>query len=148
MPLVEAGELTKMEAMIKAGYAESSAREQSAVLGSLGSNTRMQQALRKKGFTEEYLAEGVMEGTRATEATKQPVKTEEGTITTKERADYRTRGIYYKLGAQLLDAFPAQKKIGAQVGVEQILDNVEQSTDYAEWDTANEQKPEEEKSDS
>jgi len=133
MPLVEDGKITQKEALLRAGYKESSAHQQSSVLGGLRTNTKMQEALEKVGFTEDYLAKGIVEGAAATEATKKVVEDEDGNFSTEERADYRTRGIYYKLGAELLDAFPAKKSIEAQVGVEALLDQADEATDYAEW---------------
>lgn len=113
MPQVEEGELTKKEAMMKAGYKESSATQQSVIFGGLRNNTRMQEALRKAGFTEDYLAEGVMDGTGAT---------------FKGLPDYKARGVFYKLGAELLDAFPAQKNINAEASIADLIKSQESST--------------------
>lgn len=65
IPLVEASKLTMTEALKRAGYAESTASQQQSVLGSLRENVLMQAALEKAGFTKEYLATGIMEGTAA-----------------------------------------------------------------------------------
>ncbi len=99
LPKVEAGEMTMQDAMLKAGYAETSAREQSAVLGSLGNNEAMQAALRKAGFTEDFLATGIVEGAQATGVS----------ITGRLHPDFRARGIFFKLGAELLNTFPAKR---------------------------------------
>ncbi|QDT46189.1 hypothetical protein Pan258_02060 [Symmachiella dynata] len=123
LPLVEEGKITKMEAFKRAGYADSTAREQTTVLGQIGSNTKMQEALKKVGFTEEYLATGIVEGTQAN-----------GNAQGGGRyPDYKTRSHYYKLGAELLDAFPAKKTVNAEVGVEELLNSAEDGSDYAEW---------------
>lgn len=94
LPLVEAGELTKTEALKRAGYADSTAREQQQVLGNLGNNKAMQEALRKEGVTEEAIAVGIREGLGAKE---------------KGAPDFRARSIFVKIGAELLDAFPTKK---------------------------------------
>lgn len=120
MPQVEAGKLSLKEAMQQAGYADSTAEQQSTILGGLRSNTKMQEALRKVGFDEGYLAGGIVEGTQATELI--------GTKITRERPDYRARGIYYKLGAELLDAFPAKKSIEAQADIADLIKLQESTT--------------------
>ena len=120
MPEVESGKKTMKQAMIEAGYAESTADQQQQVLGSLRINTKMQEALKKAGFTEDYLATGIVEGTKA-----------KGSGPTGDLPDYRARGIFYKLGAELMDAFPAEKSIQAQVGIESLLDAQESAADYA-----------------
>lgn len=117
MAKVEAGEITQEEALKQAGYADTTARQQQSVLGSLRQNTKMQEALAKAGFTEEYLANGIVEGTQATSATDRG-----------EHADYRARGIFYKLGAELMDAFPAKKTINADVDIEDLIKSQEAST--------------------
>jgi hypothetical protein len=94
LPLVEAGEITKTEALKRAGYADSTAREQQQVLGNLGNNKAMQEALRKHGVTEETIASGIRDGLGAIE---------------KGLPDFRARSIFVKIGAELLDAFPSQK---------------------------------------
>lgn len=118
LPKVEGGEMSMKDAMIQAGYSETTANQQSTILGGLRSNTKMQEALKKAGFTEDRLAEGIVEGIGATEPTKRG-----------ERADYRTRGIYYKLGAELLDAYPAKKSIEASVGIDELINQQEASTE-------------------
>lgn len=129
-PRVESGELTKQEAMLQAGYSEESARQQRNVYGALRSNTKMQKALKKAGFTEEYLAEGIVAGTQATEAGKRVQKEDDGAYTVEERPDYKARGIYYKLGAELLDAFPNKVNLNADVGIEALLDDAEGQVEY------------------
>jgi hypothetical protein len=113
-PKVKAGELTRMDAMRKAGYSEESSRQQANVYGALRNNTRMQEALRQAGFTEEYLATGVVDGTKAT-----------APVGNKTVADYKARGIYYKLGAELLDAFPATKTINTDVTIADLIKSQE-----------------------
>jgi predicted RNA-binding protein YlxR (DUF448 family) len=97
----------------------------------------MQEALKKVGLTEEYLAGGIIEGTRAIDGTVKVIRVavnEEGDeVEIRPKPDHRTRGIYFKLGAELLDAFPAKKSIEAQVGVETLLDEAENGAEYAEW---------------
>jgi hypothetical protein len=115
MPKVEAGEISMVEAMKRAGYADSTAHQQQSVLGAIRNNTKMQEALQKAGFTEDYLATGIVEGTTATEGEK-------------AIPDYRARGIFYKLGAELLDAFPAKKTITADVGIADLIKSQESST--------------------
>ncbi|HEV7282314.1 MAG TPA: hypothetical protein VGN57_19080 [Pirellulaceae bacterium] len=110
MPKVESGELTMKQAMLQAGYAESTADQQSTILGGLRSNTKMQEALRKAGFTEQFLAEGIVEGAGATSIGERG-----------EHPDYRARGIFYKLGAELLDAFPNKVNINADVTIEDLI---------------------------
>ncbi|PQO47398.1 hypothetical protein [Blastopirellula marina] len=129
MPEVEAGRMTKQQAMLEAGYADSTAHQQSTILGGLRTNTKMQEALQKAGFTEEYLATGIVDGTMATRPSFYG-----------DKADYQARGVFYKLGAELMDAFPAKKTINAEVGVEQILDEVEGGADPAEWGKQGESK--------
>jgi hypothetical protein len=112
---VEDGEMTKKDAMLKAGYAESSANQQGVVFGSLRNNARMQEALRKAGFDEEYLAGGIVEGTATTWGEQ-------------AMADYRTRAVLYKLGAELLDVMPAQKNINAETSIANLIKAQEAST--------------------
>lgn len=92
----------------------------------------MQDALQKAGFTEDYLAAGMVKGTRATEPTKKVIEDEDGTKRLEELADYTARARPYKLSAELLDAFPPKKQVNAEVGVEDVLDASE-SVDYSQW---------------
>jgi hypothetical protein len=94
LPKIESGEMTKTAAILQAGYTESSAREQSRVMGSIGNNAVMQAALRKAGVNEDLLSQSIREGLTADE---------------KGTPDYRTRSVYVKIGADLLDAFPTQR---------------------------------------
>ncbi len=98
LPDVHAGKKTKTQAMLEAGYAASSANQQSEVLGNIRNNTRMQDALRKAGFTEEFLAAKIMDGAEA--YTKGMFGTQ---------PDFRARAQVLKIGADMLDAFPAKK---------------------------------------
>ena len=118
LPQVESGQMTLKAAMLMAGYKESVSNQQSSVLGQIRSNTKMQEALKEAGFTEEYLAGGIVEGTKA-KISQMP--------------DYNARAHYYKLGAELLDAFPAKKNINADVGIEELLDEQEDSAESVEW---------------
>jgi hypothetical protein len=111
IPKVEAGEMTMKAALLKAGYSEESSDQQSTILGGLRRNARMQEALQKAGFTEEYLAKGVMEGTQATMPTS----------TGRKHPDYKARGIFYKMGAELMDAFPAQKQISTTATIDDLI---------------------------
>jgi hypothetical protein len=108
LPKVEAGEISMVEAMRQAGYAESTAQQQSTILGGLRNNTKMQEALQRAGFTEDYLATGIVEGTKAVAGEN-------------DKADFKARGIFYKLGAELLDAFPAKKNINADVSLDDLI---------------------------
>lgn len=137
MPEVEAGNMTLKDAMLKSGYSEETAKQQSTILGGLRSNTKMQEALKKAGFTEDYLAEGIVEGTGAVDGKLKVItKTEDGEeeVDFVGNPDYNARARYYKLGAELLDAFPAKKSINADVGVEELLDEAEEGADYTEWE--------------
>ena len=135
MPKVEAGEITQEEALKQAGYADSTARQQTTVLGSLRQNTKMQEALKKAGFTEDYLAEGIVQGTKAIDGSMKVVRVlvdaageqldEE--IEIRAKPDYRARGIYYKLGAELMDAFPAKVNLNADVTVDDLIKEQEAS---------------------
>ena len=51
IPVIESGENTKIQAKGEAGYAESSALQQTEVFGGLRNNARAQDALRKVGLT-------------------------------------------------------------------------------------------------
>jgi hypothetical protein len=81
---------------------------------------------------------GIVEGTTATDGKLKIIVKNENDEEVEEaivgKPDYRTRGVYYKLGAELLDAFPAKKSIEAQVGVEHLLDAAEDTIDYAEFE--------------
>src|SRR5437763_1156577 len=65
---VELGKLTITEAMEKAGYAKSTAEQQSETLRNLRENSAMQQALRAAGFTEDVIARKVVEGIDASQS--------------------------------------------------------------------------------
>lgn len=65
MPDVMDVKMTLEDTMLKAGYAESSVLQQSQAVGSLRKNTRMQEALAKAGFTEDVIAENIVEGIKA-----------------------------------------------------------------------------------
>jgi len=87
--LVETGKLRKMETLKRAGYADSTAREQSEVLGLLGNNQAMQAALRNVRVTEERLAEEIDKELR--------------------RSGGHVKRGYIELSTRLLDAMPSQK---------------------------------------
>lgn len=97
LPKVAAGDMTMKAAMLKAGYAESSANEQSETLGSLGNQRRMQEALRNAGMTEEYIAKEIVKDT-------------------KKLSPGATRLGYLKASTELLDVIPS-KKIDGKMNV-------------------------------
>ncbi len=84
------GQMTQKEAILQAGYSESTAKQQSSVLGEVRSNTAMQEALRKVGFDEDFIAEELAEG--ATTLGHGPTKL-----------------AYINSGSKLLDVVPSQK---------------------------------------
>lgn len=88
LPKVELGELTLQNAMKEAGYADSTAREQSRVMGQVGNNAVMQDALRKAGVDEERLSKEIGKGLKTTGHVKRS---------------------YVELGVKLLDAMPVQR---------------------------------------
>jgi hypothetical protein len=101
MPLVESGKMRLTTAMRQAGYAESTALQQSSVLKDLRENSEMKKALRKHGVTEGTIAQKIKNGIKS----------------------YGPTALgYTKLGAELLDAFSAQKSITADVGIEDLFD--------------------------
>lgn len=102
MPEVMDGKMTLKAAMLKAGYAESSANQQQAATGALRNNTRMQEALAKAGFTEDVIASNIMEGIAA----ERTIVADREVVTV---PDYDARHKFVKTGAELLDAFPAKK---------------------------------------
>jgi hypothetical protein len=106
LPDVEAGKLSMVQAMKNAGYADSTANQQQEVLGGLRNNTSMQTALRKAGFTEDFLAKGIVEGTKAKKGS-QP--------------DHFTRHMFLMSGAKLLDVVPADRKQVALSGIDDLI---------------------------
>ena len=115
LPLVEAGKMTRMEAMKRAGYADSTAREQSTVMGQIGNNGAMQAALRKVNVTEERLAGEIDKELK--------------------KASGHVKKGYVELGTKLLDAMPTQRH-----NVE-----VTHPTTYAEIEKSKASSPEEAK---
>jgi len=102
MPEVMDGKMTLKAAMLSAGYAESSALQQSQAVGALRNNVRMQEALAKAGFTEDVIATNIVEG----------ISAERTFIADKEvvtAPDYDARHKFLRTGAELLDAFPSKK---------------------------------------
>jgi hypothetical protein len=95
LPQVDAGTITLKAALLKAGYAETSANQQSRAVGSVRNNELMQKKLRKVGFNEQMIAEKLMNGVKKL----LPGKAQLG---------------YLSTGIELLDLFPA-KKIKAEV---------------------------------
>ena len=65
IPAIVAGKKSKKQAMIDAGYAESSANQHAVTFGGVRTNSAMQQALRDAGFDEKMIAEKVAEGLEA-----------------------------------------------------------------------------------
>lgn len=121
MPEVESGRMTMKAAMLKAGYAESTANEQSVILGQIGNNAAMQKALRDNGFDESYLAQGILEGTKATEPGKKVTKDDTGALIIEDRPDHRARGIFFKLGAELLNVEPPKHQINTDVTIDDMI---------------------------
>jgi hypothetical protein len=109
MPLVETGKMTMQDAMLQAGYSPSTAHQQSETLGKIRTNSVMQDALRKAGFDEGFLAETI----------KNDVQ--------KLRPGQARKG-YLELGSKLLDAMPAQKNLNADAPIEALLDEQESQT--------------------
>ncbi len=66
----------------------------------------MQEALRKSGFDENFLAEQI-------------------TGDVKKLRPGQARKGYLELGSKLLDAMPATKNINQNVGIEELLDETE-----------------------
>lgn len=94
IPAVVAGKKTKKQALLDAGYSEGSARQQQEALGSLRTNTAMQEALRKAGVTEDKLAHVIAGGLDAMKD-RQP--------------DHHARHKFVVTAAELRDDFPAKK---------------------------------------
>jgi hypothetical protein len=107
MPEVMDGKMTLKDAMLRAGYAESSALQQSQAVGSLRNNTRMQEALTKAGFTEDVIADNIVDGIKAQKTFVVDSQLETA-------PDYDARHKFLRTGAELLDAFPS-KHIDATV---------------------------------
>jgi hypothetical protein len=101
MPLIATGQLSRVEAMRQAGYAESTARQQSEVLGSLRNQELLQEALRDAGLDETFIAETIAEG--LDQLQPGPVKL-----------------AYLTLAIKLLDGFPP-KKIDAKHTMQRIF---------------------------
>lgn len=100
LPLIIAGKKTKTQAMLDAGYAESSANEQSTTFGYIGND--MQKALREHGFDEQKIAKKVMEGMEAEKRVTTSIR-----IT--HEPDYDVQHKFLTTGAKLLDVFPEEK---------------------------------------
>lgn len=100
LPLIAAGKKTKMQAIRDAGYSESVAREQSRVLGYVG--TDMQKALREAGFNEQKIATKIIEGMDADRYFSTP----DGVETA---PDFDVQHKFLTTGAKLLDVFPDEK---------------------------------------
>lgn len=98
IPEIIEGKKTKKQAILDAGYKESTAREQQQVLGNIGIESVMQAALRKAQVTEDKLSEKISEGLEATRLYGQ-----HGEI---ETEDYATRHKYVVTAAEFLNAFP------------------------------------------
>ena len=112
LPSVSAGKMTMEAALLKAGYAKSTAEQQSETLRNLRESSVMQAALRKAGVTEEALAGKIKTGIK-----------DEGGI-----------GLgYTKLAAELLDAMPAKKNLHSIVDPEELLNSAEKEGETAPW---------------
>lgn len=130
LPMVSSGKLSMKEAMLRAGYAESSADQQTKTLNSVRASSVMQEALRKKGFTEELIAGKIMEGLEASKG--YTIKMGEETVF-QETPDAMARHKYLETGAKLLDVFPAAK-VDAHLTVDDACDDAEKAREYAPWD--------------
>lgn len=117
----EAGNITLEEALKQAGYADSTARQQTTVLNPLRQNSAMQAALRDAGFNEESIAKKVVEGLTAT----RPIVIDKEIV---DVPDADAQHKYLKTGAELMDAFPAKKNINAEVSIADLINAQEQST--------------------
>ncbi len=62
IPEIETGQITKKDALLKAGYKESTANQQQAVFGAIRNNEKMQAALEKAGVTDERIAKKIHVG--------------------------------------------------------------------------------------
>lgn len=103
---VSQGEMTKVNALRKAGYSEKSALQQSAVFGSIRNNGPMQQALRAVGFDEAFIATKIVTGAKLL----RPGKPQLG---------------YLQTGAELLSAFPPKTTIAADASIEDLIKSQE-----------------------
>lgn len=112
VPQIAQGKLTVEQALLRAGYAKSSARQQQEVMKGLRQSSVMQRALKEAGFTEEFLAETVFGDIR---------RLRPGVA----------RRTYLEMGAKLLDAFPATKNLHALTEPDELLDKVEAEAEYA-----------------
>lgn len=130
MPSVNSGSMTLSEAMRKAGYAESTALQQSETMRNLRENSVMQDALRKKGFDEEFIAKKIMEGLEASKGYTIKVGAE---TVFEQTPDAMARHKYLETGAKLLDVFPAAK-VDTHLTVDDACDDAEKAREYAPWD--------------
>lgn len=110
----EEGKLTLEEALKQAGYADSTAKQQSTVLSPLRNNSVMQAALDAAGFTEELIATKIVEGLKA----KRPLVIEKEIVYVE---DPDAQHKYLKTGAELKDAFPAKKQLNAEVTLDDLI---------------------------
>lgn len=119
LPKIEQGLKTKKRALLDAGYAESSARQQQAILGGLRNNRVMQEALRKAGVTEEMLAKSIRHGLKAT-------RTFSANFEIHEAPDFHAQHAFVKTAAELLDVFPAEKHVVAETTIADLIKSQEQ----------------------
>lgn len=107
------GKMTYEAALKKAGYSDSSAKQQKIVMDSLRKTSVIQAALRKKQITEEFVAGEIHDA-----------------VTTLDKGkDHRG---YLDMAVKLLDLYPASR---VEVGdMDQALDEAEENADYAEWE--------------
>jgi hypothetical protein len=117
----EEGKITLEEALKQAGYADSTARQQSTVLNPLRQNSVMQEALRAAGFTETTIAEKIVKGLSAT----RPIVIDK---VIEDVPDADAQHKYLKTGAELLDAFPAKRNINTDVSIADLIKAQESST--------------------
>jgi hypothetical protein len=92
----------------------------------------MQKALRDAGLTEELIAKKVLEGL---DAERTFVVGGEKSYT-ETAPDYTAQHNFLKTGAELLDAFPAKKRLHGIVDLEELLDQAEKEAVAALWGDA------------
>lgn len=119
MPLIAAGKLTVEAALKRAGFAESTAKQQKRVQDLVRGNSVMQEELKKAGLTEQFIAKEIA-----------------GDI--KKLKPGRPKLGYLQTTAELIDAFPAKKLDHTLRGVDDLLDEAEDQGEHAEWSTPTE----------
>lgn len=109
LPSVATGDMTMEAAMLKAGYSKSTSEQQTQTLKNIRTNSVMQEALEKAGFTESFIAETLVKDIKLLRPGQ-------------------ARRAYLELGSKLKDAFPATKNINADVGIADLIKAQEATT--------------------